>query len=157
MRQTHCINKRDGVGIGRIMNWAKASWIGLGWTVAGLTLMSFPLQAQAQNTQQTPIAPLPPDDVSSRNEFCAAHNVWQQDEQIILGDLPNAPYVVAVPGQAAEQLAVVRQCVPDAFQTDSSLGAYIRAGAFSDRRSAERLSRHLRRAFNLDARVMYWP
>lgn len=94
---------------------------------------------------------------STSDEFCILHNSLQQDDRTILGDIPDSPYVVVVPGQGDELLLMVRQCVPDAFQTNLRLGAYVRAGAFPNQRSAERLSRHLRRSLQLDARVMYLP
>lgn len=106
--------------------------------------------------------------------FCSFYNATQQNgaEQsadrlgtvtepvtepvIILGKLPNAPYVVVVPGSENSALNTVRQCVPDAFQTRSKWGVYIHVGAFPRRADAEQLSRYLR-ALQLDARVMYLP
>ncbi|HEY9640008.1 MAG TPA: hypothetical protein V6C57_05960 [Coleofasciculaceae cyanobacterium] len=102
-------------------------------------------------------------------EFCSFHNAASQRGQqhgveqgalqetvIVLGKLPNAPYVVVVPGGDGGALSTVRQCVPDAFQTRSRSGSYIHAGAFSRRGEAEELSCYLR-ALQLDARVMYLP
>lgn len=122
-------------------------------------LLAFPLHAQPDPTllSQTEPSQTEPSSSALSSELCAAQNSLQQDEQMILGEIPESPYVVVVPGQGTEPLTVVRQCIPDAFQTHARLGAYIRAGAFSNRRSAERLSRHLRRSLKLNARVMYWP
>ena len=75
---------------------------------------------------------------------------------ITLGKIPDAPYVVAVLNQDDVILDTVRQCVPDAFQTRSQIGSYIRAGAFSQRSTAEALSRYLR-TLNLETRVIYLP
>ncbi|MBI4782715.1 MAG: hypothetical protein HY785_15545 [Oscillatoriophycideae cyanobacterium NC_groundwater_1537_Pr4_S-0.65um_50_18] len=75
---------------------------------------------------------------------------------ITLGKIPDAPYVVAVLNQDDVTLDTVRQCVPDAFQTRSRVGTYIRAGAFPQRSTAEALSRYLR-TLNLETRVIYLP
>lgn len=152
MRQTSCFatGKLIRIGYGSAIGWL---------------LFSFPLMAHLQFAQggqaelaqaDTPTETSEPEQSEAQSSLCAVQNTVQQDEQIILGEIPDSPYVVVVPGQEAEQLATVRQCVPDAFQTDSRLGTYIRAGAFSQRRSAEQLSRYLRR-LELDARVMYLP
>ena len=97
---------------------------------------------------------------SSAFAECTFHNATQrsgdQEPVIILGKVPDAPYVVAVLKQDDVTLDTVRQCVPDAFQTRSRSGSYIRAGAFSRRSTAEKLSRYLN-TLNLDARVMYLP
>lgn len=98
---------------------------------------------------------------------CAYHNAAPQNSVesqsnaepqtvIVLGKIPDAPYVVAVLKQNNVTLDTVRECVPDAFEARSRSGAYIRAGAFPQRSAAEKLSRYLR-TLNLDARVMYLP
>lgn len=96
----------------------------------------------------------PPEAFTS--ELCGSHNTSQQVEGYVIGDRPDVPYVVVVPGSGDELLNTVRQCVIDAYQTDSGRGNYIRAGAFADRSTAEQLSRHLR-SLDLDARVVYSP
>ncbi|MBW4657878.1 MAG: hypothetical protein KME15_04335 [Drouetiella hepatica Uher 2000/2452] len=104
---------------------------------------------------------------TSASAECAFHNAAPQSSVepqgsvepqtvIILGKIPDAPYVVAVLKQDDVTLDTVRECVPDAFEARSRAGAYIRAGAFPQRSAAERLSRYLR-TLNLDARVMYLP
>jgi hypothetical protein len=75
---------------------------------------------------------------------------------LILGNIPDAPYVVVIPRADDVTLNTVRQCVPDAFETRSPSGHYIRAGAFARRSEAEQLSRYLR-SLRLDARVVYFP
>jgi hypothetical protein len=123
---------------------------------------------------QVPPEPSSTPEQTSAPTFCSSHNTIAQataegaDENpveanttqprpvIVLGDLPDSPYVVAVPGREDVTLEAVRQCVPDAFLTKSRLGSYIRAGAFPHRSDAEKLSRHLR-SLKLDARVMYFP
>lgn len=152
MRQTNCMKigkLPQQLGVGSAMIWA---------------LLAFPLQAQPDPIPlsqaelfQAELSQAEPSPSALSSELCAAQNSLQRDGQMILGEIPDSPYVVVVPGQGAEPLTAVRQCVPDAFQTHARLGSYIRAGAFSNRRSAERLSRHLRRSLKLNARVMYWP
>jgi hypothetical protein len=88
---------------------------------------------------------------------CAPHNSQQQEDVVILGKLPAAPYIVIVPLRGDEDLlSTVRQCVTDSFQTESRLGKYIQAGAFSQRWAADRLTRQLL-ALGLDARTIYAP
>ncbi|NJR40259.1 MAG: hypothetical protein HC781_17335 [Leptolyngbyaceae cyanobacterium CSU_1_4] len=89
--------------------------------------------------------------------LCAPHNFEQQADVIILGKLPNASYVVIVPLNGnTELLSEVRQCVADAFQTESRLGKYIQAGAFAQRSAAHQLTRQLY-SLGLDARTIYSP
>jgi len=88
---------------------------------------------------------------------CDRHNSQQQEDVVILGKLPAAPYVVIVPVRGDEDLlSIVRQCVTDSFQTESPLGKYIQAGAFTQRWAAERLARQLS-TLGLDARTIYVP
>jgi hypothetical protein len=88
---------------------------------------------------------------------CAPHNSVPAEERIVLGKLPNAPYVVIIPIRGeADVLTQVRQCVPDAFQAESRFGNYIRAGAFAKPSAARSLSRHLY-SLGLDARTTYAP
>jgi hypothetical protein len=88
---------------------------------------------------------------------CAPHNSEPQENVIILGKIPDAPYVVIVPLRGdADLLSEVRQCVEDAFQTESRLGKYIQAGAFDRRSAAQQLIRQLH-SLGLDARTIYSP
>jgi peptidoglycan hydrolase-like protein with peptidoglycan-binding domain len=64
-------------------------------------------------------------------------------------------YVVVVPISTNDTLNKVRQYVPNAFQADSRLGAYVNAGQFPNRNQAEDLSKYLR-SQGLDARVEYF-
>jgi peptidoglycan hydrolase-like protein with peptidoglycan-binding domain len=66
------------------------------------------------------------------------------------------PYVVVVPGSGTALLSRVTNVVPDAIQDRSRLGSFIRAGSFTKRSGAERVSRRLRNS-GLDARVAYRP
>ncbi|MBW4515522.1 MAG: hypothetical protein KME11_09880 [Timaviella obliquedivisa GSE-PSE-MK23-08B] len=113
-----------------------------------MSLASFTHPSLAQ------IADLPP-------PVCARYNFEQQEDVIILGKLPNAPYVVIVPlnGDAdsnADVLSEVQQCVADSFQAESGLGKYIQAGAFARRSAAQQLTQHLY-SLGLDARTIYSP
>jgi cell division protein FtsN len=85
----------------------------------------------------------------------SSFNRTQQGNVIVVGRSPTSRYVVVVPARRDNTLNVVRQCVPDAFLADSRLGAYVQAGAFPTRSSAESLSRVLR-SQGLDARVAYF-
>lgn len=89
-------------------------------------------------------------------EICGARNWNQREETIVVGNFSETPYVVVIPGRGDNLLDSVRQCVTDAFQTESNLGPYIRAGAFSEYCSARQLSRYLR-SLKLNARVVYFP
>jgi hypothetical protein len=111
--------------------------------LAIVSLSSSPLFAQAP-----PIA-------ESLTDPCKSHNFQVQGEVIILGKIPDAPYVVVVPFTGdAEILATVQQCVEDSFQTRSRLGKYVQAGAFAERSAARQLTRHLH-SLGLDARTVY--
>ena len=130
----------------------------LAWTLGSATVYAQPSSPPTSNAIDPPESPefTESSETTSTEGFCSLQNSLQQDEAIILGDIPDAPYVVVVPGEGGDLLDAVRQCVPDAFQTHSRLGRYIRAGAFLNRGSAEQLSRHLR-SIKLDARVVYFP
>jgi hypothetical protein len=75
---------------------------------------------------------------------------------IVIGRSPQHPFAVIVLSDQWNTLQIVRQSVGAAFLTDSRLGAYVFAESFSQRRSAEALSRSLR-SQRLDARVIYFP
>lgn len=152
MHQTNRINKLIRVGISSSMVWAFSPFAVLAQSIP------FPFSESLTPTRSPAISLNDESNPDELNDaFCVSQNSLQQDEQIIVGDIPDFPYVVVVPGQGSDLLTEVRQCVPDAFQTDLRLGPYIRAGAFPDRRSAEQLSRYLRRSLKLNARVMYLP
>ncbi|MEC4813472.1 MAG: peptidoglycan-binding protein [Scytonema sp. PMC 1069.18] len=74
-----------------------------------------------------------------------------------VGAKPNREnrYVVVVPISSNDTLSRVRQFIPNAFQADSRLGAYVNAGQFPNRNQAEDLSKYLR-SQGLDARVEYF-
>jgi hypothetical protein len=111
-----------------------------------LAIVSFPSPLLAQ--VPTPIS-------ESIADPCTIHNSQVQGEVIILGKIPDAPYVVVVPlAGDADILATVQQCVEDSFQTRSRLGQYIQAGAFAERSAARQLTRHLH-SLGLDARTVY--
>jgi peptidoglycan hydrolase-like protein with peptidoglycan-binding domain len=61
-------------------------------------------------------------------------------------------YLVVVPYRNSQTLSNVQQIVPDAFLAESSRGAFVQAGSFSDRASAEHRTNMLR-SQGLDARV----
>ncbi|MBH8556295.1 peptidoglycan-binding protein [Nostocaceae cyanobacterium CENA357] len=67
----------------------------------------------------------------------------------------NNRYIVVVPFNNNDILNRVRLYIPNAFSEQSSLGNYVNAGAFSDRESAERISKMLR-SNGFDARVQYF-
>ena len=73
-------------------------------------------------------------------------NTVTAGDVIVLGQLPEQPYRVIVLGGDARSLTSIRQCVLDAFATESRLGAYIQVGSFDNRRDAENIQRILRRA-----------
>ncbi|HEY9626844.1 MAG TPA: hypothetical protein V6C84_06045 [Coleofasciculaceae cyanobacterium] len=149
----------------------QSTQISLGAIATAIALVTWSMPASAQT--------------SDSSELCTFHNAVEQhapesppepvesdldesdlDESepssvaqatvITLGKIPDAPYVVAVLNQDDVTLDTVRQCVPDAFQTRSRIGSYIRAGAFPQRSTAEALSRYLR-TLNLETRVIYLP
>jgi len=85
---------------------------------------------------------------------CNFYNTQQIGTVTVVGRLPNAPYVVAIPGNNPETLAQVRQCVPDALVLQIRRGKYIQVGAFRDRAQAESLNRAMQ-DWGLDSRVIY--
>jgi hypothetical protein len=115
------------------------------WAIVSLfSLLSLPLFAQ-----------LPPSSAESLPDPCESHNFQVQGEVIILGRIPDAPYVVVVPFTGdADVLETVQQCVEDSFQTRSRLGKYVQAGAFTERSAARQLTQHLH-SLGLDARTVY--
>ncbi|MGM3307475.1 hypothetical protein ACSQ6I_16145 [Anabaena sp. WFMT] len=83
-------------------------------------------------------------------------NSFRKREVIVIGKIPEHPYVVIVPGNSYKLLNSVRSYVADAFIAQHKLGAYIYAGGSSYREKAECLS-HLLKSRGLDARVVYFP
>ncbi|WP_414754462.1 peptidoglycan-binding domain-containing protein [Anabaena sp. CCY 9910] len=67
----------------------------------------------------------------------------------------NNRYVVIVPISNGGTLNQVRRYVPSAYTSKSNLGTFVNAGTYSDRSSAEQMSRMLR-SNGLDARVQYF-
>jgi hypothetical protein len=103
----------------------------------------------------SPLFAQTPPSAESLTNPCKSHNFQVQGEVIILGRIPDAPYVVVVPLRGdADILATVQQCVEDSFQTRSRLGKYVQAGAFAERSAARQLTRHLH-SLGLDARTVY--
>ncbi|MBD2302640.1 hypothetical protein H6G80_34570 [Nostoc sp. FACHB-87] len=80
---------------------------------------------------------------------------FRQSDVIVIGQVPNHPYVVVVPGESERLLNIVRRYVTDAFLAQHRLGAYVYAGGFAKRYEAECLSSVLR-SHGLDARVVYF-
>jgi len=74
---------------------------------------------------------------------------------IVIGKVPNRPYVVVIPGNSDQLLNVVRSYVSDAFLAKHRLGTYIYAGSSSKREEAECLSSVLK-YHKIDARVIYF-
>ena len=81
-------------------------------------------------------------------------NTVQQNNVIVIGKVPNRPYVVVIPGNSDQLLNVVRSYVSDAFLAKHRLGTYIYAGSSSKREEAECLSSVLK-YHKIDARVIY--
>jgi hypothetical protein len=82
-------------------------------------------------------------------------NTVQQNNVIVIGKVPNRPYVVVIPGNSDQLLNVVRSYVSDAFLAKHRLGTYIYAGSSSKREEAECLSNVLK-YHKIDARVIYF-
>jgi hypothetical protein len=98
----------------------------------------------------------PPSCISqSLPEVSNSGNSFPQSDVIVIGKVPNHPYIVVVPGQSEQLLNVVRRYVTDAFLAQHRLGAYIYAGGSAKRYEAECLSSVLR-SHGLDARVVYF-
>lgn len=70
------------------------------------------------------------------------------------GEVINLRYIVAIPSNDPQKLALARSIAPGAFITQSRLGNYINAGAFDDRDPAQTQADILR-AYGLDAQVRY--
>jgi hypothetical protein len=96
-----------------------------------------------------------PASIPSCSPLAQGFNTTRQGNAILLGRPPNHRFVVIIPTRNPARVDVVRQCVSDAFFTESSLGSYIHAGAFLDRAGAESLSWFLR-SRGFDARVVYF-
>jgi hypothetical protein len=98
----------------------------------------------------------PPSCISpSLPEVSNSVNSFPQSDVIVIGKVPNHPYVVVVPGQSEQLLNAVRRYVTDAFLAQHRLGAYVYAGGSAKRHEAECLSSVLR-SHGLDARVVYF-
>ncbi|WP_199328177.1 hypothetical protein [Cylindrospermum sp. FACHB-282] len=88
-------------------------------------------------------------------EVTKSANSFQQSNVIVIGKVPDRPYVVVVPEKSDKVLNLVRSYIADAFLAQHRLGGYVYAGGFSQRESAECLS-NLLRSHGLDARVVYF-
>lgn len=76
------------------------------------------------------------------------------DNGFVPGEVINLRYIVAIPSDDPQKLALARSIAPGAFITQSRLGNYINAGAFDDRDPAQTQADILR-AYGLDAQVRY--
>jgi hypothetical protein len=108
------------------------------WVMFLLTLVSVPLVYHPTLAQTTPAASQPSSTAKS----------------IILGQPQETPYVVVIPGSDLILLEQIQRYAPLAFLSNSRMGSYIQAGAYTDRSAAEVLNRALRQQ-GWDARVMY--
>ncbi len=68
-------------------------------------------------------------------------NTEQRDEVIHIGALPWRPYRVILPTPTEADLATIRDCVPDAYQSQSRLGPFVQVGSFVTRAEAETVHR----------------
>lgn len=97
--------------------------------------------------------------IATSNFVSASPQTFSSNEQVAPQQAQSAAfrYVAAVPSTANNQflLSRVRQYVPGAFFTNSGRGAFINAGAYQNRDSAESISRYLR-SQGLDSRVLYF-
>lgn len=97
--------------------------------------------------------------IATSNFVSATPQTFSSNEQVVPQQAQSAAfrYVAAVPSTANNQflLSRVRQYVPGAFFTNSGRGAFINAGAYQNRDSAESISRYLR-SQGLDSRVLYF-
>jgi hypothetical protein len=82
-------------------------------------------------------------------------NSARQENVIVIGKLPNNPYVVVIPGDSERLLNTVKSYITDAFLAKHKLGNYIHAGGFKNPQDAECVSNFLR-SYSLDARVVYF-
>lgn len=81
-------------------------------------------------------------------------NQSQTEDVILLGQPEDAPYVVVIPGGEERLLNRIQNRFPQAFFTDSPLGRYVQAGAFSTYAEAEAVNEELiLEGFN--SRVVY--
>jgi cell division protein FtsN len=110
------------------------------WTTFLLSVVASPLFRSPILAQTTP--PTPQSNAPAR--------------AIILGQPQETPYVVVIPGSDFTMLEQIQKYAPLAFLSNSRMGSYIQAGAYTDRSAAEVLNRALRQQ-GWDARVVYMP
>jgi hypothetical protein len=82
-------------------------------------------------------------------------NSAQDGDTIVLGRIPNHPYIVLIPGDSPTQLQNLRRYIQDALIMTSRLGPYIQVGAFQERQPAEQVSRWLEE-LGFNTRVVLW-
>ncbi|WP_017654730.1 hypothetical protein [Fortiea contorta] len=115
--------------------------------VAGIILWNALSSAVwAQSTKCEPKSQLP---------ATVAHNSFSPENAIVIGKLPEQPYIVIVPGESDQLLNSVKACVSHAFLAHHQLGNYVFTESFSQKADAYRLS-DLLRSHGLDARVVYF-
>lgn len=81
-------------------------------------------------------------------------NTQVQGDVIVIGAQADRRYQVILPNPHEATLPALRDCVTDAYLTQSRMGSYIHIGSFDNRQDARNL-RHILREAGYRARVIY--
>lgn len=130
-------------------------WTGLVGGVLAAWLVSLGGAQPAARADQLLPCPAPPASTPLQNGVISDGGAAGENV-IILGSIPDRPYVVAIPGDSETTLNQLRQCISDAFVTTARLGPFLQAGIFASHGEAKGVSDWLR-SQGFDARVIYRP
>ena len=104
---------------------------------------------------------LSPVSVSAQSADCGflvapqTYNTVEGDGRIVIGRVPDRPYIVLLTHHLQENLSSIRTCIPDAFLTSSSLGSYVHIASLNNYREAKELADDINQALSLDVRIIH--
>lgn len=105
---------------------------------------------------------LPTVPVSAQSEDCGflvepqTYNTAEGDGRIVIGRVPNRPYIVLLTHNLQENLPTIRTCIPDAFLTSSRLGSYVHIASLDNYREARELVNDINQTLDLDVRIIHY-
>ncbi|MEL6228844.1 MAG: hypothetical protein AAFR24_02930 [Cyanobacteria bacterium J06627_3] len=105
------------------------------------------------------LSPVP---VSAQSEGCGflvepqTYNTVEGDGRIVIGRVPDRPYIVLLTHNLQENLPTIRTCIPDAFLTSSRLGSYIHIASLDNYREAKELVNDINQTLDLDVRIIHY-
>jgi len=100
--------------------------------------------------------------VSAQSQDCGflvapqTYNTLEGEDKIVIGRVPNRPYIVLLTHNLQENLPTIRTCIPDAFLTSSRLGSYVHIASLDNYREAKELVNDINQVLDLDVRIIHY-